>query len=102
MPSPSQPSEPLSAAEIDASERGFHELLKWRLSYQAHRSGASRGARGEVGQGLSAADVRMLPVAELAAHVRQLAAAGAVPRRGELSVAVPQPGGAELGPGARR
>jgi len=41
-------------------EKGYHELLKWRLAYQAHRSGASRGAKGEIGTGLSVADVRML------------------------------------------
>lgn len=55
-------------------EKGYHELLKWRLAYQAHRSGASRGAKGEIGTGLSVADVRLLPVAQLAAHERQLKA----------------------------
>ena len=62
------------ATEMYASEKGFHELLKWRLAYQSHRSGASRGAKGEMGAGLSVADVRMLPVAELAAHTRQTSA----------------------------
>ena len=51
-------------------EKGYHELLKWRLAYQAHRSGASRGAKGEIGTGLSVADVRMLPVAQVRVRVR--------------------------------
>jgi len=60
------------AKEMYDSERGYHALLQWRMSYQAHRAGASRGAKGEIGAGLSGADVRMLPVARLASHTRQL------------------------------
>lgn len=60
------------ANEMYDSERGYHALLQWRMSYQAHRAGASRGAKGEIGAGLSGADVRMLPVARLASHTRQL------------------------------
>jgi len=58
--------------EFYAHESGYNHLLQWRLSYQAHRSGAARGARGEVGVGLSVGTVRMLPVARQAAHMRQL------------------------------
>lgn len=59
-------------AEMYEQESGYADLLQWRLSYQAHRSGAAKGSRGEIGSGLSIAAVRMLPVAREAAHVRQL------------------------------
>jgi hypothetical protein len=58
--------------EIYEQESGYADLLQWRLSYQAHRSGAAKGSRGEIGAGLSIQAVRMLPVAREAAHVRQL------------------------------
>lgn len=58
--------------EMNRNESGFSSLLQWRLSYQAHRSGAAAGAKGEVGAGLTVEDVRQLPVAELAAHLHQL------------------------------
>jgi len=86
-------------------EKGYHELLKWRLAYQAHRSGASRGAKGEIGTGLSVADVRMLPVAQLAAHERQLAATRArasSPTRNEAEGLAEQPRPTHVHVGAGR
>ena len=60
------------AHEMNKNETGYSTLLQWRLSYQLHRSGAAAGAKGEVGAGLSVADVRQLPVALLAAHFHAL------------------------------
>jgi len=60
-------------AEHYRVEADFGALMVWRMDYQAHRAGAAKGSRGEVGAGLSIAAVRMLPVARQAAHLRQLA-----------------------------
>ena len=61
--------------EIYANEKVYDDLLKWRLDYQSHRRGSPRGAKGDVLQiarTLTTSDVRMLPVAGLAAHRRAL------------------------------
>ena len=60
-------------AEHYRVEADFGALMVWRMDYQAHRAGAAKGSRGEVGAGLSIAAIRMLPVARQAAHLRQLA-----------------------------
>lgn len=49
--------------EMYGSEQEFRSLLAWRLAYQHHRSGQARGAKGEIGAGLSVDQVRRLPVA---------------------------------------
>lgn len=59
----------------DFREQGYLEVRRFRLAYRRHRMGAARGAKGEVmdlGHALSDADVRLLPVSQLAHFKKQL------------------------------
>jgi len=56
--------------EMYGSEHEFRALGVWRLSYQLHRSGQGKGAKGEIGAGLSIEQVRRLPVARESEYLR--------------------------------
>lgn len=75
--------------EMYANELGFHALLAWRLSYQAHRCGKAKGAKGEIGAGLTIAEVRMLPVARQAEHYHSLRRAAKRQARADRAAAKP-------------